>query len=204
MKKSELLAFRQHPILPITLEVKPGTTVDLYAVSISVCGIEVLENEAAGDSPDEAADSVWGSLADSFARTIWDVIPDTFTWSARLKRAMAHLVSLAPSWETLEGWGMTKYTFNAFKDYRRNTLDVPALDELECYDVELLPDEEPTYTEAQKQYVHAYHIIQSVLGFDWATADDQTLRRHPSWLLMEPEAALPNLWEQEPLTHHSF
>lgn len=133
------------------------------------------------DDPDDALvlAKKYGLDMDAVAPTVWDVIPDKFQWSARLKRAMNDLTRHCTELDAIE---------LQLSEFGYGIEDVPKLSELEilCEDI---PGEPPIGTLAVN-FVKAHHIAKSVLGTDWSLPDAELERifklRGHFWLSLEP------------------
>ena len=109
-------------------------------------------------------------LIDDQVERFWDFIPDKFTWSARLKRAMK---DLARHCEDLVGVdGLLRYAGYS-------------LDDLPPVSYPFVFDYRDDWDLGSK-FVLAKFIAEAVSDFDWALADEKTLQRRRWWLTMEP------------------
>lgn len=137
------------------------------------------------DDPDDALvlAKKYGLDMEEFAPTVWDVIPDKFKWSARLKRAVNDLAKHVLPDERIE-----------YLEWIANG-EFTTIKESEEY-----PDD---YDDADRRYVRAWHIAKSVLGTDWTLPDADLERifrlRSHFWLSLEPSAEYDahQLWEQD-------
>jgi hypothetical protein len=141
---------------------------------------------------DEALEIAPANWMEAYAPTVWDVIPDTFSWSARLKRAMKGLSEHADDIEAIEA---------QLSSFGYGIDDVPTSENLAML-AGGMPDEDSPIGNLCSNFVRAWHIARSVLSFDWKNATERTILTNRWWFSLEPSAEYnaPQLTDQSPIS----